>query len=168
MYRNINTLKVDVNNGLHYLIGGEGFTRHKSPPISTFKNGQSYSMFTRSELEIKTIGELRNLCRRYGLKPLGRGTAKADCVIPLLAFPEIAIRQMIEGIGLKKPRPELIEAIAEAMEQMSEPTPEQSAVLRATLEGRRMSYPSRYDQEKIYALYRAKGLLEQVSSLLSL
>ncbi|MDZ7961046.1 MAG: hypothetical protein RMY34_24725 [Aulosira sp. DedQUE10] len=112
-------------------------------------------MFTRSELEIKTISELRNLCRRYGIKPIGRGITKANCVTPLLAFGEIAVRQMLDGRGLKKPRWELIEAIAEAIEQMGEPTPEQSAVLRAKLEGRRMSYPSRYDQEKLFALYRA-------------
>jgi hypothetical protein len=140
----------------------------RQPPISTFKNGQSYFMFTRSELEIKTLGELRNLCRRYGIKPIGRGITKADCVTPLLAFGKIAIRQMIEGRGLRKPSVELVEAINEAIEQMGEPTPEQSSVLKATLEGRRMSYPSRYEQEKLYALYRAKGLLEQVSSLLSL
>ena len=124
-------------------------------------------MFTRSELEIKTLGELRNLCRRYGIKPIGRGITKGDCVTPLVTFGEIAIRQMTEGRGLKKPRLELIEAINEAIEKMGEPTTEQSAVLKATLEGRRMTYPQRYDQERLYALYRAKGLLEQVSSLLS-
>jgi hypothetical protein len=125
-------------------------------------------MFTRTELEIKTIGELRNLCRRYGVQPLGRGMTKNDCVTPLLAFPEIAIRQMTEGRGLRKPKLELVEAINAAIEQMGEATTEQAAVLKMTLEGRRMSYPSRYDQERLYALYRAKGLLEQVASLLSL
>lgn len=33
-------------------------------------------MFTRSELEIKTIPELRDLCRRYGIKPTGSAAYK--------------------------------------------------------------------------------------------
>ncbi len=52
-----------------------------------FENEQSYFMFTRSELEIKTIEELSNLCRRYGLKPIGRGSTQADyCLIAATFF----------------------------------------------------------------------------------
>ncbi|WP_017652716.1 hypothetical protein [Fortiea contorta] len=124
-------------------------------------------MFTRSELEIKTIEELGNLCRRYGLKPIGRGSTKADYITPVLAFPRMAIRQMVEGKGLRKPRWELTQAISEAIDQMGQPTSEQTAMLKATLEGQRLSHPCRYDQEKLFALYRAKWMLEQAIDLLN-
>jgi hypothetical protein len=44
-------------------------------------------MFTRSELEIKTIEELGNLCRRYGIKPTGNIGYKLSHITALMAFP---------------------------------------------------------------------------------
>ncbi|MEH2059239.1 MAG: SAP domain-containing protein [Nostoc sp.] len=38
-------------------------------------------MFTRVELEIKTTAELRDLCRRYGLKPTGNGGYKTSWIV---------------------------------------------------------------------------------------
>ncbi len=72
-------------------------------------------MFTRSELEIKTLLQLRNLCFRYGIKPIGQGRTKADYINALLLLPTVAIRQMHKGEGLKKPHWEAIKAINEAI-----------------------------------------------------
>ncbi|MEH1969955.1 MULTISPECIES: hypothetical protein [unclassified Nostoc] len=51
-------------------------------------------MFTRSELEIKTIKELRDLCRRYGIKPTGNAGYKNSYIVTLMAFPLLALQQM--------------------------------------------------------------------------
>jgi hypothetical protein len=59
-------------------------------------------MFTRSELEIKTIAELKDLCRRYGIKPTGNAGYKVSYITSLMAFPAIALHQMNEGRGLKR------------------------------------------------------------------
>ncbi|MBN3876041.1 MAG: hypothetical protein HWQ42_06250, partial [Nostoc sp. JL23] len=61
-------------------------------------------MFTRTELEIKTIQELRDLCRRYGLKPTGNAGYKTSYVTSLIAFSAIALNQMQEGRGLRRLR----------------------------------------------------------------
>jgi hypothetical protein len=60
------------------------------------------SMFTRSELEIKTLGELKGLCKQYGLKPLGNPGYKTAWIDALLTFAAIALRQMKEGEGLRR------------------------------------------------------------------
>jgi hypothetical protein len=44
-------------------------------------------MFTRSELEIKTIAELKDLCRRYGIKATGNAGYKVSYITSLMAFP---------------------------------------------------------------------------------
>jgi hypothetical protein len=59
-------------------------------------------MFTRSELEIKTIAELKDLCRRYGIKPTGNAGYKVSYITSLMAFPAIALHQMNQGRGLKR------------------------------------------------------------------
>ena len=59
-------------------------------------------MFTRSELEIKTLGELKGLCKQYGLKPLGNPAYKTAWIDALLTFAAIALRQMKEGEGLTR------------------------------------------------------------------
>ena len=51
-------------------------------------------MFTRAELEIKTISELRDLCRRYGIKPTGNAGYKVSYITSLIAFPAIALNQV--------------------------------------------------------------------------
>ncbi|AHJ29419.1 hypothetical protein PN465_02240 [Nodularia spumigena CS-584] len=38
---------------------------------------------------------------------------------------------------------------------MNTPTDQQSALVRETLEGKRMSCPSRFDQEMLFAIYKA-------------
>lgn len=59
-------------------------------------------MFTRSELEIKTVGELKGLCKQYGLKPLGNPSYKTAWIDALLTFAAIALRQMKEREGLRQ------------------------------------------------------------------
>jgi hypothetical protein len=124
-------------------------------------------MFTRTELEVLTIPELRALCQRYGIKPTGVGSTKAAYITSLMAFAVIALRQMDAGKGLKLPSFGNVQSIGQALDEMNSPTDEQVALIRVSFEGRRMEYPQRYDQEKLLALYRAKLLLEEVINLLS-
>ncbi|MGI2904491.1 hypothetical protein [Tolypothrix sp. VBCCA 56010] len=70
-------------------------------PLTTI-NGHYHFMFTRSELEIKTLGELKGLCKQYGLKPLGNPAYKTAWIDALLTFAAIALRQMKEGEGLTR------------------------------------------------------------------
>jgi len=64
---------------------------------------------------------------------------------------------------LKFPNFNAIQIISSAIEEMNSPTDEQAALIRITLEGRKMSYPDRYDQEN----HKAKMSLEQAVDLLS-
>ncbi|MFN6561589.1 MAG: Rho termination factor N-terminal domain-containing protein [Nostoc sp. ChiSLP01] len=50
-------------------------------------------MFTRSELESKTLKELKDLAARYGVKPVGNAGYKTSWITPLSAFAVQAIRQ---------------------------------------------------------------------------
>ncbi|MEH1801834.1 hypothetical protein [Nostoc sp.] len=50
---------------------------------------------------------------------------------------------------------------------MNSPTDEQPALIRITLEGRKMNYPDRYDQENPLNLHKAKMSLEQAIDFLS-
>ncbi|WP_235526258.1 hypothetical protein [Nostoc piscinale] len=60
-------------------------------------------MFTRSELESKTLKQLQDLAARYGIKPVGNPGYKTSWVTPLLAFPVHAIQQFQDNRrGLKK------------------------------------------------------------------
>jgi hypothetical protein len=124
-------------------------------------------MFTRSELEIKTVEELRNLCRRYGVKPTGNIGYKMSHITPLMAFPSLALKQMQESRGLKSPGFGSVQAMRTALDEMGKPTDEQVALIRISLEGRRMRYPQRYEQEKLLSLYKAKILLEEAIGLLN-
>ncbi|MCF2148265.1 hypothetical protein IQ276_017910 [Desmonostoc muscorum LEGE 12446] len=124
-------------------------------------------MFTRSELEIKTIRELRDLCRRYGIKPTGNPGYKTSYITSLMAFPQLALHQMQEGRGLKPPSFATFQCIGAAIDEMNSPTDEQIALIRMTLEGRRMSYPDRFEQEKLLNLHKAKMLVEQAFAMLS-
>lgn len=136
-------------------------------PCPLFENEHSYSMFTRSELEIRTVEELRNLCRRYGIKPQGNIGYKMSHITALTAFPSLALRQMKENKGLKTPSFGSFQGMEIALDEMGTPTLEQVALIRISLEGRRMSYPDRYEQEKLLSLYKAKLLLEEVIGLLN-
>ncbi|MEH1904921.1 hypothetical protein [Nostoc sp.] len=123
-------------------------------------------MFTRSELEIKTIAELRDLCRRYGIKPTGNAGYKVSYITSLMAFTAIAIHQMNEGRGLRQLSFEAYQNIGQALDQMNSPTDEQAALIKITMEGRKMQSPARWEQEKLINLYKAKQKLEEVMSLL--
>ncbi|MCC5625338.1 hypothetical protein [Nostoc sp. CHAB 5715] len=123
-------------------------------------------MFTRSELEIKTIAELRDLCRRYGIKPTGNAGYKTSWITSLMAFPAIALTQMEEGKGLRRLSFEAYQNIAVALDQMNSPTDEQAALIKLTMEGKRYQAPQRWEQEKLLNLYKAKLKLEEVMELL--
>ncbi|QSJ15554.1 hypothetical protein JYQ62_27535 [Nostoc sp. UHCC 0702] len=124
-------------------------------------------MFTRSELEVKTIPELSRLCQRYGIKPTGNRAYKTSYITSLMAFPAIAISQFKQGRGLRALDFADFQAIARMIEVMETPTDEQAALIKITLEGRRMAYPDRYDQERLLNLHQAKMLLERAFALLS-
>ncbi|MEH2320112.1 SAP domain-containing protein [Nostoc sp.] len=81
-------------------------------------------MFTRSELEIKTTAELKDLCRRYGLKPTGNAGYKVSYITWLTAFPAIALHQMNEGKGLRRLTFDAYQNIGTALDQMNSPTDE--------------------------------------------
>ncbi|MHC5772583.1 hypothetical protein [Nostoc sp.] len=124
-------------------------------------------MFTRSELEIKTIPELRDLCRRYGIKPTGSAAYKVSYITSLMAFPQLALQQVREGRGLKSPGFSIIQFFEGVIDEINSPTDEQAALIKITLEGRRMAYPDRFDQENLLNLHKAKMHLEMAVGLLS-
>ncbi|WP_414562740.1 MULTISPECIES: hypothetical protein [unclassified Anabaena] len=125
-------------------------------------------MFTRTELELLSVPQLKMLCNRYGLKPTGNPGYKTSYITTLMAFPVLAIHQLEEGKGLKSPSFGSLQEIGTTLDEMGSPTPEQSALIRISFEGRRMEIPARYDQEKLLALYKAKNHLEEVISLLTI
>ena len=124
-------------------------------------------MFTRSELESKTLEQLRDLCFRYGLKPTGNRGYKPSYITTLMAFPYLALQQMRDGRGLKSPGLIAHESVYRVLDELGELTSEQSALVKATLEGKTLGYPERYEQERLLNLYKAQMLLEQVISLLN-
>ncbi|MDZ7958917.1 MAG: hypothetical protein RMY34_13715 [Aulosira sp. DedQUE10] len=124
-------------------------------------------MFSRTELEVLTIPELRVLCQRYGIKPTGSTADKTAYLTSLMAFPTIALSQMQQGRGLMMPSFANLQNLEVALDEINSPTDEQVALIRISFEGRRMEYPARYDQEKLLAIYRAKLLLEEAITLLS-
>jgi len=101
-----------------------------------------------------------------GVKPTGNAGYKASYIVTLMAFPQIAIGQMKQSKGLKAPNFPNIQVIGSAIDEMNSPTDEQAALIRLTLEGRKMSYPDRYDQEELLNLHKAKMSLEQAIGLL--
>ncbi|WGV23666.1 hypothetical protein [Halotia branconii] len=123
-------------------------------------------MFTRTELELLTIQQLRILCNRYGLRPTGNSGYKDSYITTLMAFSVLALKQLEDNKGLRLPSFGSLQAMNIALDEMNTPTDEQIALIRISLEGRRMNYPDRYDQEKLLAIYKAKLALEQVINLL--
>ncbi|MBH8573192.1 hypothetical protein I8752_09215 [Nostocaceae cyanobacterium CENA369] len=124
-------------------------------------------MFTRSELEIKTIQELSQLCQRYGVKPTGNRGYKTSYITTLMAFPILALQQFHEGRGLRQLSFQSFQNINKAIDEMETPTDEQIALIRISLEGKRMAIPDRYEQEKFLNLYGAEVALEKVIGLLN-
>ena len=125
-------------------------------------------VFSRSELELLTIPELRQMLHRYGLKPTGNAALKPGYITTLMVFPELALQQFETNRGMTRPTFDQLQMIGEILDQMGEPTPEQSALLRASFEGRRVSIPRRYDQERFLNLYKAKNHLSEVIDLLGM
>ncbi|MEA5507103.1 hypothetical protein VB735_29220 [Halotia wernerae UHCC 0503] len=121
-------------------------------------------MFTRTELELLTVQQLRILCNRYGLRPTGNSGYKDSYITSLMAFSVLALKQLEDNKGMRLPSFGSLPALNE----MNTPTDEQIALIRISMEGRRMNYPDRYryDQEKLLAIYKAKLALEQVINLL--
>ncbi|QLE58747.1 hypothetical protein [Nostoc sp. TCL26-01] len=125
-------------------------------------------VFSRQELELLTIPQLRILLLRYGLKPTGSAALKPGFITTLMVFPEMALQQFENGTGLIRPTFDQLQIMGEILDQMGTPTPEQSALLRVSFEGRRMDIPRRYDQERFLALYKAKNHLSEVINLLGM
>ncbi|MEH2446763.1 MAG: hypothetical protein V7K18_13515 [Nostoc sp.] len=50
---------------------------------------------------------------------------------------------------------------------MNSPTDEQAALIKITMEGKRMNYPDRCDQENLLNLHKAKIHLEMAIGLVS-
>lgn len=123
-------------------------------------------MFSRSELEALTLQELRALCQRYGLPPTGNAGYKVSYMTTLMAFPMLALQQLQDGRGIKRPSFESLQNLSIALDEMNSLTDEQIALVRISLEGRRMQYPQRYEQEKLYNLYKVKLLLGETVNLL--
>ncbi|QLE54818.1 hypothetical protein [Nostoc sp. TCL26-01] len=125
-------------------------------------------VFSRQELELLTIPQLRILLLRYGLKPTGSAALKPGFITTLMVFPEMALQQFENGTGLIRPTFDQLQIMGEILDQMGTPTPEQSALLRVSFEGRRMDIPRRYDQERFLDLYKAKNHLSEVINLLGM
>ncbi|MBW4614438.1 MAG: hypothetical protein KME21_14430 [Desmonostoc vinosum HA7617-LM4] len=125
-------------------------------------------MFTRSELEVLTTAQLRILCARYGIKPTGNSGYKTSYIVSLMAFPQLALQQMKQDRGLRMPGFTAIQSLTTIVDEINSPTDEQAALIKITLEGRRMNYPNRYEQEKLLNLHVAKMRLEQVIGLLKI
>jgi hypothetical protein len=123
-------------------------------------------MFTRSELEIKTIPELKDLCRRYGIKPTGNAGYKTSYVTSLMAFPAIALNQLQQGRGIKRVSFEDFQALGVILDKFDSPTDEQSALIKLSLEGRYYESPKAWEQQKLLNLYKAKQKLEEILDLL--
>ncbi|MBD2299452.1 hypothetical protein H6G80_16205 [Nostoc sp. FACHB-87] len=125
-------------------------------------------MFTRTELELLTLAQLKILCNRYGLRPTGNPGYKVSYITTLMAFPVLAISQMKDNRGLRIPSFESYQHLSVALDEMNQPTLEQIALIRISMEGRRMEYPARYDQEQLLNRYHAKNYLEQAIALLEI
>ncbi|MEH1927123.1 hypothetical protein [Nostoc sp.] len=61
-----------------------------------------------------------------------------------------------------------VQALEAILETMGTPTPEQSALLKVTMEGKKLEYPVRYSQEKLFGLYRVKWHLDTALEILGM
>ncbi|BAY37219.1 hypothetical protein NIES2111_15560 [Nostoc sp. NIES-2111] len=125
-------------------------------------------VFSRQELELLTIPELKTMLLRYGLKVTGTGGQKAGYITTLMAFPALAIKQLEENRGLKRPTLSQLEQIGVILDEMGDLTPEQSALIRVSYEGKKLGYPDRHQQERLLNLYKVKNHLVEVIELLGM
>lgn len=125
-------------------------------------------LFTRTELETLTIQQLKVLCQRYGLRPMASGAYKDNYISALMAFPLLAIQQMQDGQGLMLPTFEMLQHLGTILDQMGQPTDHQAALIKASLEGKRMQPPQGWEQEKLLNRYHAKHNIEQAITLLGI
>ncbi|GAX44408.1 hypothetical protein NIES4075_54260 [Tolypothrix sp. NIES-4075] len=58
--------------------------------------------------------------------------------------------------------------LEQALDRMGQPTDQQAALIKATMQGKRLKYPQRYDQEALLNLHKAKMHLEQTLDLLNI
>ncbi|NJM71617.1 MAG: hypothetical protein HC862_16175 [Scytonema sp. RU_4_4] len=124
-------------------------------------------MFTRIELETKSLLELVALCARYGLKAHSDPNLRSSWATVLLSFSNIALSQMQRGVGLKYPGRDAIESLIVAYDAFGLPTREQSALIKVSVENRRiMPLPYRVEQQRMLAVYQAKVNLDKAISLL--
>ncbi|MEH2068190.1 MAG: hypothetical protein V7K47_08500 [Nostoc sp.] len=61
-----------------------------------------------------------------------------------------------------------VETLEATLEAMGSPTPQQSALLKVTMEGRKLEYPARYSQKKLFELYRVKWHLDTALEILGM
>ncbi|MEJ1935739.1 hypothetical protein WDZ92_36565 [Nostoc sp. NIES-2111] len=100
------------------------------------------------------------------MKPTGSGAVKTGYITTLMAFSALAIKQLEENRGLKRPTLSQYEQIGVILDEMGELTPEQSALIRVSFENRRIEYPERYQQERLLNLYKVRNHLVEVIELL--
>lgn len=125
-------------------------------------------LFTRTELEVLTVQQLKVLCLRYGLKPMASGAYKDNYISTLMAFPLLAIQQLEDGDGLRLPTFENLQILGTILDQMGQPTDFQAALIKASLEGKQLQAPQRWEQEKLLNRYHAKHNIEQAITLLGI
>jgi len=94
-------------------------------------------------------------------------SGKAGYIALLQSFAEIALQQLRASKGLKLPNLMCMETLATVLTEIGEPTNQQISLIRISLEGRRMSYPDRFDQEKLLAIYKARMEIERAIALLN-
>jgi hypothetical protein len=80
----------------------------------------------------------------------------------------IALRQMRKGEGLQRITFKSYQDLGQVLDRMGEPTVQQAALIKATMQGKRLEYPQRYDQETLLNLHKAKMHLETVLDLLNM
>jgi hypothetical protein len=125
-------------------------------------------MMTREQLELLSLEELQQLGHKYGVQPLGSYGKRESWINCLLYFPERAIDQMRDGIGIHSPGSKVYDLINQALDLIGTPTDTQMALIRLTVEGQRVNELNlEYYQLKMWELYRVKTYLHQAISLLS-
>lgn len=137
--------------------------------IHQIKDEHYHFMFTREELNLESLENLRELCiTHYGLRPLGNPATKEAYINALLTFPAVACTQTIKNTGLRMPHIAHVQNLRALVEGMNRPSPEQSALVKATMEGFKLPYPARYTQERLHALTKVKWYLDEAIKLLEL
>jgi hypothetical protein len=122
--------------------------------------------FFQNDLENLTIGELQALCVRYGVKPIGKGAQKQSYITALSAFPKQAIAQLSRREGIKSPTLGQIQELAKILDSLGEPTREQQALVRLSLEGKQLESPYHIQQYNLVGIYRCKELLNDLIRIL--